>query len=125
MLDYGLRSKYCKYCEQHQDDEGDWYSDHKQQCQKNCEGSSPAMEVEGWKRLWIRSIEKCKFQYMTVVSDGDSKAYTAIVREKVYGEGVQIKKEECINHTAKRVGKALRDFVQVESKKGEGVGGRK
>ncbi|MPD00068.1 hypothetical protein E2C01_095516 [Portunus trituberculatus] len=45
-----------------------------------------------WKRLWMRSIEKCKFRYTTVVSDGNSKAYTAIVNEKIYGEDVEIKK---------------------------------
>ncbi|KAK8371952.1 hypothetical protein O3P69_016295 [Scylla paramamosain] len=117
VLDYELLSKYCHYCEIHQNDEGDWYSDHEQHCQKNYEGSSPAMEVEGWKRLWMRSIEKCKFRYTTVISDGDSKAYTAIVNEKIYGEDIEVKKEECINHVAKRVGKALRDFVQQKSRK--------
>ena len=60
----------------------EWFTAHEQQCQKNYDGSSPDMEGEGWKRLWKRSIEKCKFPYRTVVSDGDSKAHTAIVREK-------------------------------------------
>ena len=83
------------------------------------------MEVGGWKGLWKRSIENCQFRYTTVVSDGDSKTHTAIVRDKVYGEGVQIKKEECINHVAERIGKALKDFFQSKRKKGEGVGGRK
>lgn len=50
-------------------------------------------------------------------------AHTAIVNNEVYGEGVQIKNEESINHVAGRVGKALRDFVQMKSNIGEGVGG--
>lgn len=54
-----------------------------------------------------------------MVSDRESKAHTAIESDKVYGESVQIKKEESINHVAKRVGKALRNFAQIKSKKGE------
>ncbi|KAK4311968.1 hypothetical protein Pmani_016559 [Petrolisthes manimaculis] len=73
------------------------------ECVNNFDGSSPAMETEGWMKLWKRSVEKCNFRYTTVISDGDSKAYSS----------------------AKRVGKALRDCVQEKSRKGEGVGGRR
>ncbi len=47
-------------------------------------------------------------RYVAVISDGDSKAYNSIEKEKVYGD-IQISKKECINHVAKRVGKLLRD----------------
>ncbi|KAK4316358.1 hypothetical protein Pmani_012487 [Petrolisthes manimaculis] len=124
VIDYELLSKYYHTCENHKDNEGDWYAAHEPQCQNNFEGSSPAMETEGWLRLWKRSVEKCNFRYTTVISDGDSKAYSAIVNEKVYGE-VEITKDECTNHVSKRVGKAIRDYVQEKSKRGEGVGGRK
>ncbi|KAK4326402.1 hypothetical protein Pmani_003079 [Petrolisthes manimaculis] len=82
------------------------------------------METEEWMKLWKRSVEKGHFRYTTVISDGDSKAYSSIVKEKVYGD-VEIRKDECINHVAKRVVKALRDYVQEKSRKGEGVGGRR
>lgn len=72
----------CVFCEAHRDDETDWYANHEQECQKNFEGSSPAMEMEGWKRIWARSEEKYKFRYVTVISDGDSKAFSAVKNEK-------------------------------------------
>ncbi|KAK4324624.1 hypothetical protein Pmani_004737 [Petrolisthes manimaculis] len=117
VVDYELLSKYCHVCEKNKDNEGDWYTDHEPKCYKNFEGSSPAMETEGWMCLWKRSVEKCKFRYTTVISDGDSKAYSTIVNEKIYGE-VEIRKDDCINHISKRVGKALRNYVQKKSRKG-------
>ncbi|CAB4043696.1 Hypothetical predicted protein, partial [Paramuricea clavata] len=44
-------------------------------CQKNYNGSSPAMEKEAARILWSRSVEKHKFRYIDMVCDGDSKAY--------------------------------------------------
>lgn len=80
--------------------------------------SSPAMEMEGWKILWRRSVEKW--------SQMETQRHTKPLQtKKIYGEDVQIKKEECINHVAKRVRKALRDFAQQKSRKGEGVRGGK
>lgn len=124
VIDYELLSKHCAFCEKHSDDEGDWYDAHMDECNKNFEGSSPAMEAEGWLRLFRRSVKKCKMRYVAVISDGDSKAYSSIEKEQVYGD-IQISKEECINHVAKRVGKLLRDFVMQKSKKGEGVSGKR
>lgn len=69
-------------------------------------------------------MEKTNFCYATVISDGDSKAYSSVVNEKFFGD-VEIHKDECINHVAERVGKALRDYVQEKSRKGEGVGGKR
>ena len=109
VLDYEVLSKYCAVCNSHKDDESDaWYAAHENECQKNYEGSSPAMEVEGWKRLFRRSVEKGNFRYTKIVSDGDSKAFNAVKGAEIDGE-VEITKEECINHVAKRMGKALRD----------------
>lgn len=120
-LDYEILCKYCKYCEMHKDDEGDWYENHKDMCDINFSGSSPAMETEGWKRVWSRSIEKCGFRYKFVISDGDSKAYATVKDLKPYGEDFQIYKEEYSNHVAKRIGKALRDLAS----KTKGIGGNK
>lgn len=35
------------------------------------------MEMEGWKILFGRSVEKCKLKYVCVVSDGDSNGFQA------------------------------------------------
>ena len=123
VIDYELLSKHCAFCEKHSNDESDWYGAHMDECYKNFTGSSPAMEAEGWLRLFTRSVEKCRMRYVTVISDGDSKAYNNIENKNIYGD-IHITKEECINHVAKRLGKLLRDYAQQKSKKGDGVGGK-
>lgn len=45
--------------------------EHVSECEQNYEESSPVMEMEGWKILFGRSVEKHKMKYMRVVSDGD------------------------------------------------------
>lgn len=124
VIDFELLSKHCAFCAKHASDESDWYEDHMDDCNKNFAGSSPAMEAEGWMRLFRRSVEKCRMRYVTVISDGDSKAYNSVENENIYGD-LHITKEECINHVAKRLGKLLRDYAQEKSKKGEGVGGKR
>ena len=121
VIDYEVLCKYCVYCEKHKSSEGDWYESHRENCDINYEGSSPAMETEGWKRLWSRSVEKCGFRYKFVISDGDSKAYDAAKNLECYGDNFEIFKEECSNHVAKRIGKAMRDLVS----KTKGIGGKK
>ncbi|GFO19521.1 hypothetical protein PoB_004602600 [Plakobranchus ocellatus] len=73
--------------------------------------------------LWLRSIERHKLRYVTLVSDGDSKAYNRICEVAPYGEA-QIEKEECLNHVGKRLGTALRNLVSDCSKKKITLGGR-
>lgn len=51
---------------------------HKGACQKNLEGSSNAMEVETAGAIFSRSVEQCKIQYVTVLSDGYSKAFNHV-----------------------------------------------
>ena len=63
------------------------------------------MEMKGWEMLWARSIEKCKFIYEEVVSDGDSKGISAVQKLDLYN----VTKLECTNHVAKRIGTALRN----------------
>ncbi|KAK4312826.1 hypothetical protein Pmani_015837 [Petrolisthes manimaculis] len=99
-VDFVVLSKWCKTCV---GISGGQVPDH--ECTKNFHGSSPAMEVEGWKMLWGRSVAKCKFRYMQVVSDGDSKGITAVQTLDPYG--VPIEKFECVNHVAKQLGTAL------------------
>ncbi|GFU21050.1 uncharacterized protein TNCV_4895271 [Trichonephila clavipes] len=42
------------------------------------------------------------------LGDGDSKAFTSIVENKVYGDHCSVEKLECIGHVMKRMGTRLR-----------------
>ncbi|CAB3984028.1 Hypothetical predicted protein [Paramuricea clavata] len=83
VLDYVVLSKVCELCkaaEKHKsnrDKYQEWKDAHVASglCQKNYNGSSPAMEKEAARILWSRSVEKHKFRYIDMVCDGDSKAY--------------------------------------------------
>ena len=55
-----------------------WYARHKDSCSINHTGSSPAMEMEGAKVLWNRSVKRLNLRYKNVVSDGDSKTVVAL-----------------------------------------------
>ena len=79
--------------------------------------SSGMMEPEVAKVLWKRSLELHNMRYTTIFGDGDSKAFDIILASKPYGD-IVIKKEECLNHVAKRLGTALRNLVQNCSKQG-------
>ncbi|KAH6933495.1 hypothetical protein HPB50_015632 [Hyalomma asiaticum] len=46
------------------------------------------------------------------LSDGDSKACTAVVHADVYSGTVEIEKEDCTNHVAERLGTALRKLKE-------------
>ncbi|XP_075527138.1 uncharacterized protein LOC142559427 [Dermacentor variabilis] len=69
------------------------------------------MEVEAAVILFSRSVPKHNLRYTTLVSDGDSATFSALVQENVYGL-VPISKEECLNHVQKRIRTALRNRVQ-------------
>ncbi|XP_005091180.1 uncharacterized protein LOC101848798 [Aplysia californica] len=102
-----------------------WLTEHKASgCNINYGGSSGMMEVEAAVVLWSRSMEKFGLRYTTFVGDGDSKAFNKVTEVKPYGPGVQIVKEECLNHVGKRLGTALRNLVSDCSKKGVTLGGR-
>ena len=75
------------------------------------------MEAECAVRLWRRSKENFCLHYTTMLSDGDSKAYAAVVNDSPYGEDIVIEKED--------MGKALRDFVAIckfQKQSGSGKG---
>lgn len=133
VIDYVVLSKYCQECTKTAADLGKnsaeffiWYEGHKSSgsCQKNYEGSSGSMEVQAADILWRRSIELCKMRYTVMLSDGDSKSFIHLSKSDVY-EGINISKEECLNHVAKRLGTALRNKVKEWRTKGECLGGRK
>ena len=99
-----------------------WYRKHKSNCQKNYNGSSPAMEMEAAERIWKRS-EKNGFRYTTLVSDGDSKTFAHLTDLNLYKDQ-KIEKVECLNHVAKRLGSGLRKIVAKNTGKGQPLGGK-
>lgn len=46
----------------------------------------------------------------SVISDGDSKTHENFQSLKIYGEGIEIDKQECVNNVAKRLCTGLRNL---------------
>ena len=128
VLDYEVLSKYCQLCTEQTNKLGSnsaafaaWYENHKPQRCSNFTGSSNAMEVECDKRLWSRSLERHNMRYVSMLGDGDCKAYAAVVKLKPYDDN-GIEREECVNHAHKRMGVALRRLTKAEKLGGRGHG---
>jgi len=86
-------------------------------CMANYEGSAPAMEVTGVKKMFNRSIHNYATRYTEYIGDGDSKSFASI--QNTY-EGIQVVKKECVGHVQKRMGTRLRNL----KKNVKGLGGR-
>ena len=126
VVDYEVLSMYCHSCSLKKAQLGadtavfaEWYAIHRDDCSVNYHGSSNAMEVEAAKRLWTRSVHTRGLMYTGMLGDGDSKAYQAVVDLEPYGPDVTIEREECVNHTHKRMGTAL---LKLEKLGGRGPG---
>lgn len=133
VIDFTVMSKYCHDCTKTAADLNKdsaeyaiWHNEHLNSglCEKNFDGSSNSMEMFAAEILWKRSIECCNMRYTTILSDGDAKTFSHLSKLKVYGN-IEIVKEECINHVAKRLGTALRNKVKEHRIKGECLGGKK
>lgn len=129
VLDFIVLSKYCKACEywskkdQTSDEYMEWKQKHDSQCDINFDKSAKAMEAEGILQLFSRSVEELGLRYTSLISDGDSASYRAVLEAKPYGEGVEVTKKECMGHIQKRMGTALRNLVVAY--KNQVVNGRK
>ncbi|KAK3910283.1 Dextranase [Frankliniella fusca] len=132
VLDFEIMSKYCHMCQMQSSNLGedspefsDWQNNHIDtgECQKNFEGSSGSMEMTGAERLFKRSIEECNMRYVTMLSDGDAKTFQHLQSLNVY-PGIQLEKEECVNHVAKRMGTGLREKVKQCKAQKITLGGR-
>ncbi|GFX48158.1 uncharacterized protein TNCV_4114931 [Trichonephila clavipes] len=55
-----------------------------------------------------KHLQNCKRNFEGYSGDGDSKAFTSIVENKVYGDHCSVEKLECIGHVMKRMGTRLR-----------------
>ena len=136
VLDFHVSSKFCHRCTSinsrlessavSKQEYEKLMEEHKESCTVNTTRSSPGMESEAARILWMRSEAKRKLKYVTYIGDGDSKGYKEVCQAKPYPDR-EVVKEECIGHIQKRMGKALRDLKKA--KKGEklsdglGIGG--
>ena len=59
------------------------------------------MEKAAAEVIWSRS-EASGLRYTEMISDGDSKAFNHVSQLNIYGNDVNITKEECVNHVKKR-----------------------
>ena len=133
ILDTQVHSKICnvcraaekKYPDKNKDEYLNWARDHRAVCDKNTDKSSNAMEAQGAKEIWGRSIKKNRMRYTTFVGDGDSKAYKTVCDDKPYGD-IDIKKADCIGHVQKRMGSRLREWKKKAKglEDGKSAGGK-
>ena len=113
VLDTEVLTKYCAECGHHEnmskesEEYKKWWEGHRDNCDVNYHGSSPAMEAIGALRIWQRSVEKHNLRYTVVISDGDSKTIKHLNDNKPYAE-IEITKHECVGHIQKRLGTQLR-----------------
>ena len=115
MLDLAVLSLYCQRCAIAMSQwRGNcakfnrWLDSHTE-CNQNYRSTSGGTEVEA-EILWNRSMERGCW-YTTTVSDGDSKSFKHLTNLCVYGD-VELHKEECVNHVAKRLGTALHKLAR-------------
>ena len=112
VIDYAVLSKHCSGCKK-------W---------ENQDKTQP--EYQTWEENHMCSIWQCwidgatgtlaifqcslnyTLRYKYIVSDGDSKTFSQLTQEKVYGEDPedQVEKLDCVGHVQKRLGTALRNL---------------
>lgn len=117
MLDYMAFSKYCAGCRQWErkdqtsEEYRAWKEAHSSHCMMNFSGSAGAMEPEGTLQIFKRS-ESHRIRYKNLISDGDSKSFSLLLQENVYGSGPDdaVVKRDCVGHVQKRLGTALRNL---------------
>ncbi|KAH9380065.1 hypothetical protein HPB48_001717 [Haemaphysalis longicornis] len=113
VLDFVVFSNFCAGCERGPK-VGDpayqaWKDNHV--CQKkNTEKKADEVEVEAGLILFERPLQRHNLRYTTILSDGDSRTYLALVDAKVYGF-VPTTKEDCVNHVKKRMGTFLHNLL--------------
>ncbi|GFW30236.1 uncharacterized protein TNCV_3067881 [Trichonephila clavipes] len=71
------------------------------------------MEPLGVYRIFERSVEMRKLQYVNFFGDGDSKGYASV--KDIYGKNT-VAKYECIGHIQKRVGTKTEE-TEIETKR--------
>ena len=135
ILDYEVLSVVCFECRAHEAEEKDtdrymsWWQKHKDLCPINHTGASGEMESKGAIRMFLRSIEKRRLKYTTMVGDGDTGCYSHVCEalKRAYDTSYIVSKEECVGHVQKRMGTCLRELKRKSRGKkisdGKGIGG--
>ncbi|GFS89305.1 uncharacterized protein TNCV_3399811 [Trichonephila clavipes] len=79
VLDFEVLSKYCQNCAVAGRDMGVdsaefhiWQKGHADECDKNFDGTSGAMEMHAALIMWRRSISDCQMRFVSMLSDGTS-----------------------------------------------------
>ncbi|GFV37474.1 uncharacterized protein TNCV_1157371 [Trichonephila clavipes] len=99
VIDVDILSKYCA-CKN--------LPFHEKDCKRNYVDSSGAMEIQGASKIFQRSLSLHNARYITYLGDGDCKAFDAVKKKNIYGNGYPIEKLECIGHVMKRMRTRLR-----------------
>nr|XP_053657573.1 uncharacterized protein LOC128706645 isoform X2 [Cherax quadricarinatus] len=124
VIDYQVLCKYCRVCAYMESSYSkqttslekyeQYKNEHEHKCYINYSGTAAKMESDAAAIIWQRSLDK-KLRYKTIVSDGDSSTYKTIV-DLNDGEGpypgVNVEKQECINHYSKRLKNRLTNLVK-------------
>ena len=71
------------------------------------------METAGAKLLLSRSVDVTSFRYIALFGDGDTAVLDCLNTTVPYS-GINIQKEECINHVPKRMFKGSERVVKKE-----------
>nr|XP_042913800.1 uncharacterized protein LOC122273890 [Parasteatoda tepidariorum] len=114
VIDVEVLSKHCVCSDK---------KNHSDTCKMNFEGNSGKMEVDGALAIFKRSEQFHSLKYLKYLGDGDSKAFSNIEKENVYGDQYPVEKLECIGHVQKRMGCRLRRLVK--KMKGEKLSDKK
>lgn len=117
ILDTEVLSLNCKSCQfwyrkRDTNEYAEWMERHAGTCMINHEGSSGNMEVQGMKKIFLRSEQKHGVRYINFIGDGDAKTFKAVSDVKPYGLNVSITKLECVGHIQKRMGTRLRKIKE-------------
>ncbi|RUS69872.1 hypothetical protein EGW08_022368 [Elysia chlorotica] len=133
VLDFHVMSSHCQLCITVGDPLNikdasaykEWLDLHKGSglCTRNHDGTAGYMEICGAVTMWGRSLNH-RMRYTHFVGDGDAKTIAAVNKQKFYGE-VEVVKEECVNHVAKRLNGGLRKLITSLSKQNVRLGGNK
>ena len=77
------------------------------------------METHGATEIFLRSVEKHKLKYTTLVGDGDSSCFAVVAKScnEVFNGQYIVIKEECVGHVQKRIRRSLREYKRKMRRK--------
>uniref|UniRef100_A0A1B6JCK1 Mutator-like transposase domain-containing protein n=1 Tax=Homalodisca liturata TaxID=320908 RepID=A0A1B6JCK1_9HEMI len=85
------------------------------------------MEVAGALDVFRKSRDR-NVRYVRYLGDGDSNGFKKVVDDKPYGDEVEVRKLECVNHVKKRMGSRLRELKKrlgkTKLKDNRAIGGK-